>query len=359
MSGSTSYTPLLRFTQPGVGSPQVRNAWGGLLNSDMLQIENAITAVATISLAGLATYTVTSAYGATDATNQAGCAAWLFTGTPTAGACVVTIPALTRFVYVKNTCVGTVTLTTGSGTSVTLTTGAGLPANDFPWVQIYCDGTNVIADTYPNRGLAAEYTQGASTTWTVPNGVTIAKFTVQGSGNAGGSGYSNAATPVAGGGGGGGATIQGYFATTPGETFTLATVVQSNGGYNATLASGAGDVNLSAGCGAPGIYGIYGGAGGVGGVVVTTGTTRQFYGFQLPGQQGGLGYYVPYGSSLLAISGQGGAAGLGASGGPSFGGPYTNIVANLTAAAPGTGGGGGVGLAAGQPQGPAFVTVEF
>ena len=358
MTGTTTYTPLLRITQPGVGAPSVRNAWGALLDTDMQMIENAITGVATITLTG-STYTVTSANGAADSTNQAGYSALLLTGSPSGGVCTVTIPSVVRFGLVKNISNAVVTLTTGSGLTLVLAANTyGFPANDFPWVAYYCDGTNVLADTYASRGTAGVLTQGTTgTTWTVPPGVSFAKFTLQGSGNQGGSGYANSSAPTGGGGGGGGGAFQVYFPVNAGEVFTFGTPANGTG-YNATLANALGDVNIVASCGGAGIFGFFGGGGGAGGGVTTTGTTRLYIGQALSGQAGGQGYYVNQGGNVWGVSGAGGPSGIGASGGTSTAGPYTNSTVTAVNAPPGAGGAGGVGSAVGQPGGTAYAIVE-
>jgi hypothetical protein len=135
-----TFTTTLRLQQPTVGADAA--TWGGYLNTDLVLIDNAINGVASINIAGLATYPLTVANGAVD---QARNYVYNFTGALSAN-CTVTLPPSAKFGYAINSTTGghRVILTTGSGTALNLPTAA--------WYQFfYCDGTNVFS---PSIGFA-------------------------------------------------------------------------------------------------------------------------------------------------------------------------------------------------------------
>ena len=165
---------------------------------------------------------------------------------------------------------------------------------------------NENIDTVKAEVITASFTVSASTTWTVPEGVTSVEVYAWGAGGAGGGG----GTSGAGGAGGGGGFASGTISVTGGESLNLriggtgspgATIVNSgsgggSGGYTGILRGG--DVLILASGGGGGGGGdnssaTAGGAGGAGGG--TTGTAG--------------------GTSLSAGGGGGGTSGAGGVGG--------------------------------------------
>jgi hypothetical protein len=131
----TTYTVSLRLAEPSPGDPAVRNAWGTILNENQVLLESAITDTAVVSIAGLSTYTLTTANGAVD---QARPLVQSYTGALT-GNCTVTLPNVPKIGYAQN-------LTTG-GFNVILTTGVGATATippDGQWYLFSADGTTDV-----------------------------------------------------------------------------------------------------------------------------------------------------------------------------------------------------------------------
>lgn len=121
-----SYTTRNRLRLIETGSRP--NTWGVILNSDALGLGDvALDGWTTKVLSG--NVTLTSSNGATD---EARARVLKFTGT---GAYQVTIPSSEKWYIVDNQLTGTLTVTTGSGTSATLDTTES--------AVIFCDGTNV------------------------------------------------------------------------------------------------------------------------------------------------------------------------------------------------------------------------
>jgi hypothetical protein len=154
-----NYTASLRLTQPAVAGDN--GTWGGLLNTDMTLIEQAITGNPGISLAGLVNYTMSVNNGAVD---DARSQIYTFTGASN-GNGLVTMPSVVKSGWASNQ--------TSAGYSVSLGTGAGRQAilpfygnNGPPWLYSFytCDGTNVdnpplFANNFyvPNQGVYGAY----------------------------------------------------------------------------------------------------------------------------------------------------------------------------------------------------------
>ena len=132
----TTYTPSLRLWQGTPGDPAIRNAWGTDLNTNFALIESAILGTASISIAGLTTYTLTTANGAAD---QAREYVQTFTGLLT-GDCTVTLPNVAKFGFAINSTTGgyNVILSVGAGTTVIV------PPDGLPYFY-YSDGATDVA----------------------------------------------------------------------------------------------------------------------------------------------------------------------------------------------------------------------
>ena len=163
-----TYTTSLRLQQPTVGADS--NTWGTILNTDWTLVDNAIAGLASVSLTGLTTYTLTANNGASD---QARNAVYDFTGSLSAG-CLVTLPAVSKLVWAIDATTGgqTVTLTTGLGGS-TLTLPKSL------WTFVYCDGYNVFSPVIASNGSQV---------------AVASQFAASFSGTFGGSGYAYSAS---------------------------------------------------------------------------------------------------------------------------------------------------------------------
>ena len=132
----TSYTTSLRLWQGTPGDPAIKNAWGTPLNTNDSLIEAAILGTAAVNIAGLTTYSLTVANGASD---QSRPQIQSYTGALAAG-CTVTLPNVAKLgLAVNNTTGGfNVILTAGAGTTVTI------PPDGY-YYQYLCDGsTNIV-----------------------------------------------------------------------------------------------------------------------------------------------------------------------------------------------------------------------
>lgn len=176
----TTYSPSLRLWMGTPFDPAIRAAWGPPLNTNDILIDNAINAQAPISLAGLSSYTVTTANGAPD---QARCAVLNFVDTP-AGACVVTLPNVPRVGWTINNTTGgfTVTLTAGAGTT------AAIPS-DGAYHLYVADGSGNM--TLPSLTGATSTNVSGSTLTITGNGLIGGNLTVSGTTNVNGLGASS------------------------------------------------------------------------------------------------------------------------------------------------------------------------
>src|SRR5581483_5520712 len=138
-----TFTPSLRLSQPTPGDPVVKNQWGTILNTNDSLIEAGVTGIASINMAGITTYTLTTANGAAD---QARNAVYEFTGQPGALS-TVTLPTVPKVGWAWNNQTShDLVLTTGSGATlrVTLPNLNGVPPGG-QMMPFVCDGTNVVS----------------------------------------------------------------------------------------------------------------------------------------------------------------------------------------------------------------------
>lgn len=134
MSGYTS--DAFRGWQGTPGAPAIKNAWGPFLNANTGIIAQLATGYTAVNIAGLGTYTLTTANASSD---QARPLMIDFTGALAAN-CTVTIPNVNRWAMVRNS-------TTG-GRNVLLTSGGGTQATISPdgwWHPYWCDGSGNVS----------------------------------------------------------------------------------------------------------------------------------------------------------------------------------------------------------------------
>lgn len=122
-----SYTPRNRFNKQDTGSNT--NTWGVVLNDQVFElVDDALDGLSSKALT--ISTSLSSANGADDESRYR---MLKFTGT---GGLSVTIPSVEKWYIVWNaTSSGTVTITTGAGTTVVVDNG--------DMVLVFCDGTNV------------------------------------------------------------------------------------------------------------------------------------------------------------------------------------------------------------------------
>ena len=141
---ASTYSTSLRIQLIGTGDQS--GVWGTTTNNNLgTIIEQAITGYATISVAGLTTYTLTSYNGISD---QARNAVLEFTGALSAN-CTVIVPAVPKNYFVKNSTTGGFGVIISTGTGSTVTIPAGQVYN------IYSDGTNYYLSTNYNSASVA------------------------------------------------------------------------------------------------------------------------------------------------------------------------------------------------------------
>jgi hypothetical protein len=148
----TTYSNSLRFWEGTPGDPAIRNAWGTSLNTNFTLLDSSITGLASVNIAGLLTYSLTSNNGAADQSREL---MQDYTGA-LAGDCTVTIPNVQKVGWARNSTTGShnVLLTSGGGTQATV------PPNGV-WYWYWCDGsTNVVLTSV---GFGTLRTSGALT----------------------------------------------------------------------------------------------------------------------------------------------------------------------------------------------------
>lgn len=129
------------------------NTWGApKLNQDISMIDASLDGFASLTVTGAVTLTSVN-YSA----DQARCRILNVTG-GTGG--TVTVPSVEKWYIVRNKASGTVTLTTGSGSTV------AADQNDV--IIAFCDGTNFYQIGYNNQGLK-DYIQGVAWTYNAGN----------------------------------------------------------------------------------------------------------------------------------------------------------------------------------------------
>jgi microcystin-dependent protein len=131
---TSAYSPILKTELPALGDQA--GTWSTTNNNNIGTIlEHAIAGRVSVSLAGVATYTLTNVDGAL--TNEATYAAIALTGTPS-GACSVICPNASKGYWVYNG--------TSGGLAITFKTAAGagvaIPAGKY--LFLLCTGTDVV-----------------------------------------------------------------------------------------------------------------------------------------------------------------------------------------------------------------------
>jgi hypothetical protein len=139
----SSYSSSLRFELQFTGENV--NSWGDKLNSALSRIDTAIAGYEAIAVA--ANVTLTSNNGSAD---QARTAMLKFTG---AGGYSVTVPSVSKQYVLWNACTSTVTITTGSGTTVVLNSGDK--------TIVWCDGSGVYQIGFAGYSLKDYIDQAA------------------------------------------------------------------------------------------------------------------------------------------------------------------------------------------------------
>lgn len=115
------------------------NTWGDLLNAVLQLVDDAVAGVTSVTLT--ANYTLTSGNYVEDEARKA---ILKFSGT---GSYTVTIPSVSKAYIVWNNTSGTLTVSTGAGTTVAIDT------TDI--VIVFCDGSNVKTIGYGGLSLKA------------------------------------------------------------------------------------------------------------------------------------------------------------------------------------------------------------
>lgn len=156
----TAFSGTYRFWEGVQNDPAIANAWGTPNSFNMSLVEAAVGGTggsATVNIAGLTTYALTTANGATD---QARPFLQQYTGALSA-TCTVTLPNLPRIMgWAQNLTSGgfNVVLSAGAGTTLTI-------PNDGRWYWYATDGaTNVIQPT-PAFGIALGPVAGTTGTF--------------------------------------------------------------------------------------------------------------------------------------------------------------------------------------------------
>ena len=128
----TSFTSSIRLTKPTVGGDT--GLWAGEINSDLDYIDEAVNLSVTVNIPDT---DITLNHDGSSS-DQARYARYRFSGALTADR-TVTLPPNSKIGYATNATTGghSLTLTTGSGTTLTLSTAE--------WTLFQCDGTNVSA----------------------------------------------------------------------------------------------------------------------------------------------------------------------------------------------------------------------
>lgn len=167
----SSYSSRLRLEKQFTGENV--NVWGDRLNTVIDRLDQSVAGITTLALTG--DYTLTTSNTADD---DARYAILKFTGG--AGPYTITIPSVSKQYRVWNATTGTLTFTTGAGTTQAVAT------TDI--VDIFCDATNVktlgyggsslkdyIASVVVGGGASLPSLSGNSGKWLTNNG-TIASW---------------------------------------------------------------------------------------------------------------------------------------------------------------------------------------
>lgn len=139
----STYSPSLRFELQYTGENV--NSWGTKLNDAMTRVDSAIAGYQAIAVT--ANVTLTSNNGSAD---QARSAMLKWTG---AGGYTVTIPSVSKQYLLWNACTGTVTISTGAGSTVVMNSGDK--------TVVWCDGSGVYQLGFAGYGLKDYIDQAA------------------------------------------------------------------------------------------------------------------------------------------------------------------------------------------------------
>lgn len=127
---SSTYTPSLTLTQ--IGNGEQSGTWGTTTNNNWQLIEDAVAGVASISLSGTSSHTLSVANGTSDEARKAVLVA---TGA-TSGTCAIIAPLEPKVYVVSNQTSGGFAITIGATTGSVVTIPNGVTT------LVYCDGTN-------------------------------------------------------------------------------------------------------------------------------------------------------------------------------------------------------------------------
>jgi len=151
---ASTYSTSLRLNLMGTGDQS--GTWGTTTNVNLgTLLEQGITGVATISIAGLTSYPLTANNGATDQSRNA---AIIFTGTLTGNCTILTPTGASKLYIIANTTSGGYSLVMqvngSSGTTITIPNGKT--------VMVYTDATNFYQGPDYVGPLGTMSTQNAS-----------------------------------------------------------------------------------------------------------------------------------------------------------------------------------------------------
>jgi len=128
---ASTYSTSLRIQL--IGNGEQSGVWGTTTNTNLgTLVEQAITGVQSISIAGLTTYSLSALNGISDQSRNA---VLVFTGALSAS-CAITAPAVNKTYVVYNNTTGgyAITIKTASGTAVSIANGAT--------AYVYCNATD-------------------------------------------------------------------------------------------------------------------------------------------------------------------------------------------------------------------------
>ena len=128
---ASTYSTSLRIQL--IGNGEQAGVWGSTTNTNLgTLIEQAITGVQSISIAGLTTYSLSALNGISDESRNA---VLIFTGALSAN-CVITAPSVNKTYIIYNNTTGgySVTIKTATGTAVSVVNGAS--------AFVYCNATD-------------------------------------------------------------------------------------------------------------------------------------------------------------------------------------------------------------------------
>jgi len=179
---ASTYSTSLRIQL--IGNGEQAGVWGSTTNTNIgTLLEQSITGVQSVSIAGLTTYSLSALNGISDQSRNA---VLVFTGALSA-ACAITAPAVNKTYVVYNNTTGgfAITIKTASGTAVSIANGATS--------YVYCNATDFFiasvgsyspaftgVPTAPTAAVNTNTTQLATTAFVqtqiaaIPAGSTVA-----------------------------------------------------------------------------------------------------------------------------------------------------------------------------------------